>query len=164
MTEQPVGEKEEKAEEKAREKEMEKQDEKRPEEKSWDEKYRRDPLGSIIWAIILIWVGVVFLLSNLGMLDRLLHLTTEISGIDELDKFLGTWPVILIGMGVILLVEVLIRLLVPAYRRPVTGTFILAIIFLALGMGDLVSWNLLWPLVLIGLGVSFLLRGVFRKR
>jgi hypothetical protein len=38
--------------------EHEKDDEKR-EEKSPEEKWRRDPVGSVIWACILIWAGVV---------------------------------------------------------------------------------------------------------
>ena len=55
----------EKTEEK-NEKELEKR-----EEKSAEEKYRRDPLGSIIWACILIWAGVVLLLNQLGYLDQI---------------------------------------------------------------------------------------------
>ncbi len=164
MSQQPVGEKDEKSDEKSNEKEMEKQEEKSPEEKSWDEKYHRDPLGSIIWALILIWVGVVFLLTNLGLLDDLLHITVLIPGLGILDKFIGAWPIILLGMGVILLIEVLIRLLVPAYRRPVTGTLILAVIFIGLGLGDLINWNLLWPIILIALGLSFLMRGLLRPK
>jgi len=164
MSQQPVGEKEEKSDEKSNEKEMEKQEEKSPEEKSWEEKYHRDPLGSIIWALILIWVGVVFLLTNLGLLDDLLHITVLIPGLGILDKFIGAWPIILLGMGVILLIEVLIRLLVPAYRRPVTGTLILAVVFIGLALGNLVNWNLLWPLILIALGLSFLLRGLLRPK
>ena len=160
MTEQPTGEKDEKSDEK----EMEKREEKSPDEKNWDEKYRRDPLGSIIWAVILIWVGLVFLSSNLGFLDNLLTTTERIPGLGFLDKFVGAWPVVLIGMGVILLVEVVIRLLVPAYRRPVTGTIILAVIFIGVALGDLVSWNLIWPVILIILGISFLMRGLLKPR
>jgi len=49
------------------------QQEKTAQEKSWDEKWRRDPLSTLVWAIIFIWAGGVFLLSNLGMLDTLLR-------------------------------------------------------------------------------------------
>ena len=58
----PVGEKEE-------EKEAEKRDEKRDE--TWEEKWRRDPLSAAVWALILIWAGIAFLLGNLGALDGL---------------------------------------------------------------------------------------------
>lgn len=166
MSQQPAGEKDEKSEEKSNEKEMEKQEEKTPEEKSWEEKYHRDPLGSIIWALILIWVGVVFLLSNLGLLDDLLQMTNLLPGFGFLDRFISAWPIILLGMGVLLLIEVLIRLLVPAYRRPVTGTIILAVILIGIGLGQItsLSWNIIWPVILILLGLSFLFRGLFRPR
>jgi hypothetical protein len=160
MSERPRNEKEEKSDEK----DMEKREEKSPEEKNWEEKYRRDPLGSIIWALILIWIGVVFLAANLNYLDRLVGTAVHIEGLGFLDKFVSAWSVVLLGMGVILLIEVLIRLLVPAYRRPVTGTIILAVIFIGISLGDLVKWDLIWPVILIILGVSFLMRGLLRKK
>jgi hypothetical protein len=55
---------------------------------------------------------------------------------------------------------VLIRLTVPEYRRPVTGTFILAVIFFGIGIGN---WGLIWPLVLIVIGAVILLRGIFKR-
>ena len=56
--------------EKFDEKELEKQEEKSADEKNYDEKYRRDPLGSIVWALILIWVGLVLLAQNMGYLNN----------------------------------------------------------------------------------------------
>jgi hypothetical protein len=46
----------------------------------------------------------------------------------------------------------------------VAGTFILAIILLAIGLGNLVSWGLVWPAVLIIIGVSIVVRGFFWRR
>lgn len=147
--------------EKFDEKEREKREEKSHEEKNWEEKWQRDPLNAIVWAVIFIWAGVVLLARNLGYLSTL-------------DKVLpgtpfgflagaGTWSLILLGVGVILLIEVLVRLLVPAYRRPITGTLILAIILIGIGLGNLVSWGLIWPLILIALGLSIIFRGLFRR-
>jgi hypothetical protein len=34
----------------------------------------------------------------------------------------------------------------------------------AIGLGGLVKWYLLWPLVLIGIGVYVLFSGLFRQR
>lgn len=122
-------------------------------EKSWDEKWRRDPLGSIAWAAILIWAGIVFLAENLDWIQRIGP---------PFDRF-EAWSLIFAGAGVIFLGVVLVRLLVPDYRRPVVGTLILALVFLGIGLGETVGWQIIWPIILIALGVSFLLGG-FRRR
>lgn len=143
--------------EKFDEKEMEKREEKAPEEKSWDEKYRRDPLSALVWPAILIWAGLVLLANNLGLLSGLRDLPS--------DRFFfqfETWGLIFIGAGVILLIEVVIRLVMPVYRRDVGGTLFLGILFLAIGLGNTFSWNYIWPLILIGLGLSIVLRGIRR--
>lgn len=150
--------------EKYDEKEMEKRDEKSPQEKQFEEKSRRDPLSAIIWAVILVWAGLVFLASNLGWLDKLIRRTSDIPGMSFLTRLAGAWPIVLMGVGVILLVEVLVRQVVPTYRGPVTGTIIFAVILIAIGLGELVNWNLLWPVLLIALGLSVLLRGLNRPR
>ena len=135
--------------EKEEEKEEEKRHEKGPEEKNWDEKWRRDPLGSLIWALILIWAGVALLLNNMGLLFR-------IPGLDVLD-------LIFLGAGVLILAEVAVRLVVPTYRRPVGGTLILAIIFIGIGLRGFVTGNLIWAVALIVIGLFILLRGVTRR-
>jgi len=134
--------------EKAEEKEEEKKHEKGPEEKNWDEKWRRDPLGSLIWALILIWAGVALLLSNMGLVS--------VPGLE-------VWELIFIGAGVLILIEVLVRLLMPAYRKPVGGSLILAIIFLGIGLQGFVTSNLVWAVALILIGVYILLRGLTRR-
>lgn len=146
------------------EKEMEKQDEKQEkssEEKNWDEKYRRDPLGTIVWAVIFIWAGLVFLAANLGFLENIIRWPMHVMpGMGWMSQIAGAWPLVLLGAGVILLVEVLVRLTVPVYRRPIFGTLVLAIIFISIALGDLVNWGVLWAVLLIGLGLSIILRGV----
>jgi len=155
-----MNEKDEKFDEKA----LEKQDEKSTEEKNWDEKWRRDPLSAIVWAVILIWAGVVFLLSNLGMLDWLIGMGRDITGWGSLQRFGEAWSVVLLGAGGILLIEVAVRLLVPVYRRPVTGTVIFAVILIAAGLGDLINnWTVVWAVILIFLGISILVRGLRRN-
>lgn len=145
--------------EKFDEKEMEKREEKREEkteEKSAEEKWRRDPLGSFIWACMLIWAGLVLLAVNLNLINF-----QAIPGLPEAFQP-GAWSIILIGAGIILLIEIGIRLLVPAYRRPVFGTFILAVILIGIGLGNLTNWNILWALILIALGISIVIRGLRR--
>jgi vacuolar-type H+-ATPase subunit I/STV1 len=143
------------------EKEVEKRDEKAP-----DEKWRRDPLGAIIWACILIWAGVVFLLDQLGYLDSIQDLLYQ----QQAEWMIGfpgefsTWGLVFLGAGVILLFEVLIRLVVPAYRRSVTGTIILAFVFIGIGLGNVISWQLIIALILIAAGLSIVIGGLTRRR
>ena len=122
------------------------------EEKSWEEKRRRDPLGSIAWAVILIWAGVVFLASNMNLLETL-------GPIGLMDA----WSLVFAGAGVIMIVMVFVRLLVPEYRTHVVGTLILGMVFLGIGLKDTFGWNIIWPIVLIVLGLAFLFGGIFRR-
>ncbi|MGA9349044.1 MAG: hypothetical protein WBW48_09600 [Anaerolineae bacterium] len=123
--------------------EKEEKDEKGRKE-SWDEKWRRDPLNAAMWALVLIWAGLVLIAENVGILDNL--------GIRA-----EAWPVIFIGAGVIVLLGVLVRLLVPAYRRPVTGSIIFGFILVGIGLGELTRWDVVGALVLIAIGVSIIL-------
>jgi len=146
--------------EKFDEKELEKQEEKSADEKSYEEKYRRDPLGAIVWALILIWAGLVLLAQNMGYLDKL-GIRLKFADLPFEVPFVGdSWSLIFIGIAVILLIEIVIRLLIPDYRRPLMGTVIFLIVCIGLAFG---SWNLIWPLILIAIGASILLRGLFRS-
>ncbi len=130
MSEQPRNEKDEK-EEKGR-------------EEGWDEKWRRDPLNAAWWALVLIWAGLVLIADNMGMLGNL-----GIGG--------EAWAIGFLGAGILALLFVVIRLLVPAYRRPVTGNIIFGFILLGIGLGELTRWDVVGALILIAIGVSILL-------
>jgi len=71
----------------------------------------------------------------------------------------GLWR-LLYAAGIILLLEVLVRLLVPAYRGPVIGTTIVAVVFLGIGLGGLVNFAVLAGLLVIVIGVLLLFRGL----
>ena len=150
MSDQPQYEKHEKEEEKS-EKEEEKQQQEK-EEKNWEEKWRRDPLGTAVWAVILIWAGLVWLVESMGLL----------ANVRILESRVEAWPVILVGAGTVLLLEIVVRLLVPSYRRPVGGTLVFAIILVGVGLGSLFDMSKAWPIVLIAIGVALLLRGLLR--
>jgi hypothetical protein len=116
----------------------------------WDEKWRRDPVDAAMWALILIWAGVMLLVSNMGW-------------------FVGTetfpaWSIGFIGAGIIVLLAAAFRLLVPAYHRPLAGNLIFGVILLGIGLGEAVSWVVIGPLVLIAIGVGALLAGILRRR
>ena len=153
MTNQPTNENHEKDEEK--------HEEKSPEEKSWDEKWKRDPLNAATWAVIFIWAGIVLLLNNLGLMGNFIPRT--IGTARQFGGHLEAWAIILIGAGVIVFIEVVIRLMIPAYRRPIAGNIFLAVLLIGIGLGNIFDWNIVWPVILIALGLSVLLRGLFRR-
>ncbi len=158
MAEKEVNEKDEKPVDEKDEKELLKHDEKAEE---------RDTLSSVVWAAILIWAGLVFLAVNSGWLDRTL-LASSINKILPIGmEFFepAVWGIILLGAGMILLMEVVIRLLVPQFHRHIGGTLVVAAIFIALGLGNILqNWDLIWPFILIALGVSILFGGLLRKK
>ena len=140
-----------------KEKEQEKEEEKRREkqEKTPEEKWRRDPVGAVVWALILIWAGVVFLAWNLGV-ARTLGLTGLVW--DE------AWPYVFLGAGALVLLGVVVRLLVPAFRRAVAGDIVLGVVFIAIGLGWWIGWEIIGPVAVIGIGLAILLGGVLRRK
>jgi hypothetical protein len=116
----------------------------------WGEKWSRDPLGTFTWALIIIWAGVVLLLVNLSADGE------AILGLDS-GNF---WAWILTGAGVLIWLEILVRVAMPAYRQPLGGRIILGTIFIMVGASEVVDVEL-WPLVIIAIGVALLL-GYFR--
>jgi len=132
-----------------------------------DEKVEeRDMLQSVVWAFILIWAGLVFLASNLGWFDQFgLEVNTDwvFRSLEDWKTF-GVWNLIALGAGVIVLVEAVIRLLVPNFRRHIGGTLIVAAVLIGIGLGGWASWNYLWPLILIAIGINVLLSGLCRKK
>ena len=152
----------EKTEEK-QEKEVQKREEK------LEEKWQRDPLGSIVGAFILIWVGVVLLAHNMhfissltGVLDRL-RIQGYILPFDVHIPFITPRgvQVFLLGTGVIVLIEVLLRLVIPTYRRGILGSLIGAIVCFALGLG---RWQVIWPLIIVAVGLSILIGALTGRR
>lgn len=145
--------------------EKEEKDEKevqKHEEKTMEEKWHRDPLGTMIWALILIWAGLVWLGWNFGVLEHYAFLKRLIASNGNIEP--PIWSLIFLGAGVLILIEVVIRLVIPTYRRSVIGSIIVAAIFLGIGLGDLVSWNLIWPVVIIAIGLMIIIQGLFRRK
>jgi len=138
------------SEQRPRHEKSEKEDEKRREkqEKSWDEKWRRDPVNIASWAAVFIWAGLVLLADTL-----------------DLFRDFRTGAIFFTGAGIIILIAAFIRLLVPAYRRMAGGGFVLGLIFLGLGLGWLVeNWAIVGAIVLIAIGLIIVFRGILRRR
>jgi hypothetical protein len=157
MAEQKYDEKDEKQFDEKNEKELQKHDEKVE---------QQDKLSSIVWAAILIWAGIAFLSVNMGWFDALLNSSfiTRILPENMVVFEPGVWSIIMLGAGVILLLEVVARLLMPDFHRHIGGTLILAAVFIGVGLGNFFGWDIIWPLILIAVGVGVLMGGIIRRK
>jgi small-conductance mechanosensitive channel len=119
------------------------------------ERRRRDPIGPIIGALVLIWLGVVFLaVQNPEMIRLPFSISWD-----------NVWAFFLVGLGALLILESLLRVIFPAPRR-IVGPLIWGIILLVIGVAGLfpsMGVEKLWPLALIAGGLGLLLTNVLRR-
>jgi fatty acid desaturase len=125
------------------EKEEKARDEK--DEKSQEEKWRRDPFGRVIFGLIVIAVGILLLLAS-----------------QDIISWDIWWAYLLMALGGIFIFEALIRSLMPAYRRPVSGKMIAGIVLIAVGAFNIYGWVSWWPVIIICVGVFILFSALFR--
>jgi len=132
----------------------EEKEEKGRRDRGWDEKWQRDPINTVSWATMFIWAGLVLLAD-----------TTK-WGKDTFLSWWNTWALIFTGVGAIILLSALARFMVPAYRRHIASGLVPGVIFLGIGLAWLNNWKLdvIWPVILIGIGLSIILGGIFRRR
>ena len=120
-------------------------DEKR--EEGTEEKWRRDPISGVVTGLIVLALGVLLTLAARDVISW--------------DDW---WKYFLIGIGVVFLIEVLIRRLKPAYRRPVFGRFVAGLVLICVGAAFVGGFGNWWPLIIVAVAVAILLRLlVFRK-
>lgn len=136
----------EKGDEKQGEKEQEKKQEKG---QGMDEKYRRNPLGFVTFALLVIWLGVTLLLQNSDVIPN--------------DR--QGWAIFMWGGGGLILAEALLRLLVPRFRRPIVGSFVWGAIWVGVGFGLWYDrWEFIGPIVIIAIGVAILAGRLLPRR
>jgi uncharacterized membrane protein HdeD (DUF308 family) len=107
---------------------------------------RRGPWGGLFWGLLLIMIGLIFFAQEQGWISS--------------ETW---WHYLLIGLGVIFIIDGLVRTWGSEYRRESLGRFIPGIILLFVGLAFLFSFAQWWPLILIGVGVVILLSFLFRR-
>ena len=139
--------------EKKQRKEKDEKDEKEEEKnREKEEKWRRDRGEAVVWAGILIWVALVILEGTQGFV-----------GLED-ETWWETWAAAFFGIGAIVLLSTFIRMLMPEYRRPVMGGLIMGFVFLGVGLGELTDeWDLIGPIVLVGVALTIVFRAFVRK-
>jgi Ca2+/Na+ antiporter len=116
-------------------------------EKGMEEKWQRDPLSRVIFGLIVIAVGILFLLAS-----------------QEKIAWEDWWAYLLLVLGGIFIFEVLLRSIMPAYRRPIYGRLIVGLVLVAIGASNIYGLASWWPLIIIGAGVFILFSALFRPR
>ncbi len=98
-----------------------------------------------------------------GRLGWTVNTDWALHSLEELRNF-GVWNLVALGAGGIILLESIVRLALPEYWHDVGGKFIFAAILIAVGLDGWLNWSMLWPIILIAIGVNGLLKGLGRKR
>lgn len=106
-----------------------------------------DKLDSIGWAAGFIWGGLV-------LLAEVTNFSAQYPGWDG-------WGVFFTGAGILVLLQIAVRLFKAEYRNPSLWDLIFACFLLGIGLGDKVGWT--WPLILFIVGF-IILRGALKKR
>jgi hypothetical protein len=106
----------------------------------------RDPIGGLLPGLILILLGVLFFLASRGTISWNIW-----------------WQYLLIGLGIIFLLDSLAHYLNPALRSSAFGRLIPGIILFFIGIAFIYGWSQWWPLALIAAGIIIIISVVFRK-
>lgn len=102
--------------------------------------------GAITGGLILIWLGVVFFLSQNNYISSS-----------------NWWAYFLIGIGAILILQGLLRF--GMSRRPFVGSFIGGVVLLIIGFSAVQGFTAdLWPLILVAIGAAVLLSAVVGRQ
>jgi len=109
----------------------------------------RDLVNTITWAACFVWAGLVLIP------DKLNFITASVSW--------GVWSLIFVGIGIIVLLGMLLCRIYPKYNRPMGKRLILALVLMGIGLQGVVGWRIIWPIILIAIGVSIALRGIFPR-
>jgi hypothetical protein len=116
--------------------------------RGWRDERRasRGPWGGLFWGLLLIMIGLIFFAQQQGWLS------------DE-----TWWHYLLIGLGVVFIIDGLVCYFKPEYRRASLGRFIPGIILVVVGVAFVYNFAQWWPIILIGVGAVILLSFLFRR-
>jgi hypothetical protein len=117
-------------------------------------------ISNFAWAFVLLWAGLVFLAENLGYLHRWI---STLPGLPASAYGIQAWSIVFLGAGLIFFIEAIVQIFIPGQRKHFTGPLIMAAVGMGLGLGQVFSWSLVGPFILIAIGISFLLRGTVSR-
>ena len=105
--------------------------------------HEKDPMGRIVWGLLLIAFGVLYLLSYLGMMPWI-----------EWNRW---WPLLVVAFGLARLVTArTAERLGGSVTGILTGAWFLAVVHHWHGL----TWMRAWPLALVAIGAGWVVRGI----
>lgn len=110
------------------------------------DKPRSRPYPSITGGLVLILLGVLFLLTEMGKIG-----------------WVDWWAYFLVGLGGVFLFEALIRSFSHESRKGAGGKVIVGLILIVIGGAHLIGLEHWWPLILIAVGIGVLVSGFVRR-
>ena len=119
----------------------------KPDENAPREKGRGRPYPNITGGLVLILLGILFLLTEMGKIG-----------------WGGWWAYFLVGLGGVLLLEAFVRAFSAEGWRGAGGKVIAGLILIAIGGSHLIGLEHWWPLILIAVGVGVLISGLIRQK
>ncbi len=120
-----------------------------------EEKWRRDPVSGLIFGLIVIWLGLI-LFTAFGAGHRMIPGASK----EYLEE--NFWGYFLLGVGVIFILEILIRSALPEYRRPIFGRLLAGVALIFIGGGGILGIEQWWPLIIVAVGVLIVIYGFLR--
>ncbi|MBN1273650.1 MAG: hypothetical protein JXB26_15390 [Candidatus Aminicenantes bacterium] len=99
-----------------------------------------DPVSGVMGGLTLIFLGVLFLMT-----------------INDYISWSDWWAYLLIGLGIILIIEVVIRAFLPSSRHFSGGKLVIGCILIVLGATNIYGITRWWPLILIAVGIAVIL-------
>lgn len=104
------------------------------------EKHSHDAFSGITGGLVLILLGTLFLLATLDCIS-----------------WGNWWAYFLLGLGVILIVDVVIRVANQTHRQHTSGKVIGGIVLIIIGASNIFGMLTWWPLILIAIGIVILI-------
>jgi CDP-diglyceride synthetase len=112
-----------------------------------EEKHMHDPWSRVTGGLILILLGILFLLATMDVLSW---------GI--------WWAYFLCGLGVIFILEAVLRSGSPEFRQHITGRLIAGVILMFIGGSFIFGVTNWWPFILIGVGVALVISTLWTQK
>ena len=106
---------------------------------------QRDPISRAMGGMVLILLGVIFFMVQSEMFAV---------------TWTNMWGLFLMGLGGLLILQAILRVFFPAYRRGTFGLIIGGLVLIAIGSIPFggADWAQWWPLGLVALGVALLIQ------